>query len=163
MKPAIFLDMDGVLAGFEDWSQDVIGPDWKAEIDQPEWGAYQNHPRLYSKLPIMQGADVLYATCCKIVGKDHVHILTALPNRARSHFPHAAMDKIQWARTYISPSIKVLFGPFAKDKQHHCRYGKDILIDDMAINIEQWRAAGGLGILHTEVFSTLNHLEVMTS
>ena len=53
-----------------------------------------------------------------------------------------------------------MFGPFSKDKHVHCQAG-DILIDDRASNIEEWRAAGGLAILHKDYNDTmiqLNHL-----
>lgn len=60
MKPMIYLDMDGVLADFEGWSANVIGPDWKKEIDLPTWGAFKEHPDLYLWLPPMEGAVKLY-------------------------------------------------------------------------------------------------------
>lgn len=53
--------------------------------------------------------------------------------------------------------MKVNFGPYAKDKQYHCEVG-DILIDDSSINIEQWRARGGIGILHTSTDDTIEQL-----
>ena len=34
-----------------------------------------------------------------------------------------------------------------------------ILIDDYSKNIEQWRAAGGIGILHTSAEDTIKQLQ----
>ena len=50
-----------------------------------------------------------------------------------------------------------MFGPFSKDKHVHCQPG-DILIDDRASNIEEWSAAGGVAILHTDYDSTMTQL-----
>lgn len=157
------LDMDGVLAGFEVWAFNNVGPEWKAQIDKPMWGDFVKFPKLYRELPVLEGANEIYAKSCEIFGKDRISILTALPNRAREYFVSAAEDKIYWARKHIDPDIRVSFGPFAKDKQHHCRKPQDVLIDDMAINIDQWNAKGGIGILHSEhdVAKTLAYLETL--
>jgi hypothetical protein len=37
----------------------------------------------------------------------------------------------------------------------------DILIDDRSSNIEEWHAAGGTGILHTNYIDTLCQLEIL--
>ena len=160
IKPIIYLDLDGVLANFEGWSADVIGPDWKHEINEvPEWGRYKEYPRLYRDLPPMDGAREFYEQCVRYTGdRNQVEILTALPNRARHHFPEAALDKTEWSSKYIHKNVRVHFGPMAKDKQLHVRCCLDVLIDDMQINIDQWKQAGGIGILHTSNEESLKQL-----
>ena len=152
--------MDGVLADFEGWSANVIGPDWKHEINEvPEWGRYKEYPRLYRDLPMLPNAKELYEECVEYAGdQNQVQILTALPNKAKHHFPDAALDKVEWARKHIHPKLRVVFGPMARDKQLHCVTLSDVLIDDMQINIDQWKAKGGIGILHTSVENTLEQL-----
>lgn len=150
MKPVIYLDMDGVLADFEGWALNNIGPMWKAEISKPGWGKFAEFTNLYSLLPILENAKELYEVCCDTTGdRNQVRILTALSNKAGSKFPTAAVDKINWARYNIHPDIRVVFGPYAQDKQYHCSLPEDILIDDMGINVSQWVGRGGTGILHT--------------
>lgn len=157
-RPVVYLDMDGVIAGFEEWSAEVLGPDWKQEVDKPEWGRYKEFPDLYSQLPVLEGAEELYYECACLYGSDRVHILTALPNRARIHFPLASKHKVEWARKHISPNIRVHFGPFAVDKQLHVRHKGDVLIDDMKINIDQWNAAGGTGILYKSAAQAIKEM-----
>ena len=160
IKPMIFLDLDGVLADFEGWSAEVIGPDWKHEINEvPEWGRYKEYPNLYSVLPPMPGARQFYEECVQFAGdRNQVTLLTALPNKARHHFPDAAIDKIKWARRFIHPQIRVFFGPMAREKRYHCGTPLDVLIDDQQINIDQWNEDGGIGILHTSTESSLKQL-----
>ena len=150
--------MDGVLVDFERTAFELFGANWKHEIDKPNWGAFSKHPNLYEILKPMDDAMELYNGCVELVGKDYVSCLTALPNRARNYFPDAAQHKIEWAIKYIDPSLRVYFGPFARDKQFHVRHKCDILIDDMPINIDQWNSKGGIGILHTSAKDTLEKL-----
>lgn len=160
MKSIIYLDMDGVLADFEGWAANQVGPDWQEEIQQDTWGKFKDYPNIYSLLPVMDGAKELYEKTVEFVGGDvnRVQILTALPNRAAGAFPDAVKDKIWWAHTYISPHIRVHFGPFAKHKCLHVKHAHDVLIDDMERNIKQWNAAGGIGILHKNTTDSLNAL-----
>lgn len=159
MKSIIYLDMDGVLADFEGKCVELVGPEWVKEINQPGWGALNQFPDLYSLLDPMSDALELYKGCVELIGdKNRVQCLTALPNRARDFFPNAAKHKIDWVHNHIDPSLRVHFGPFAKDKQYHVKHAHDVLIDDMYINIKQWRAAGGIGVEHKNAKDTLQQL-----
>lgn len=150
LKPVIYLDMDGVLADFEGWAASTIGPDWKSEIGKPNWGKFEDFPDLFSQLPVMPGAVGLYQKCCDLVGEDQVYVLTALPSRAHDQFPLAAYHKSKWISQHISPNLRVNFGPFAQHKQLYIRHPLDILIDDQPLNIDQWKAAGGIGVLYKD-------------
>lgn len=147
-KGMCYVDMDGVTAGFEVKAYELFGPKWKFELGKPGWGAFAKYPSLFRDLPVLPGALDLMNTAINLYGLDNVSKLTALPKRAHETFTTAAEDKIYWARAALHPHLKVSFGPFAKDKQFHCRGNKDVLIDDMKINIDQWEAAGGVGIWH---------------
>mgnify|MGYP003393669601 FL=1 len=157
MKPIIYLDMDGVLADFEGKAREIFGDEWKKEIDRPNWGSFQQYPNWFSMLDPMPDAIELYKGCVEIVGdKNQVKCLTALPHRGI--ISNATEDKIMWARKHISPNLRVHFGPFARDKQHHVQHEHDVLIDDMYLNIKQWRAMGGVGIHHTSATQSLDEL-----
>ena len=156
MKPIIYLDMDGVLADFEGYAYGVC-PEWKTEIEKKNWGRFGSELELFAKLSPMTDALELYHGCVEVAGdKNLVQILTALPNRA--DFKHAAKDKIDWARKYISPDIRVHFGPYAQDKQYHQQHPYDVLIDDKELNIAQWENAGGIGIVHRTAAESLSAL-----
>lgn len=159
LKPIIYLDQDGVLADFEGWAANQF-TDWKREINSPNWGAFANYQNLFELLPLMPYAKELYNECVELVGDvNQVQILTALPNRAHILMPHAARNKIEWAREHINPNIRVHFGPYAQDKQYHFQHEHDILIDDMQINIEQWEDVGGSGILYVNNNQAIVELE----
>jgi 5'(3')-deoxyribonucleotidase len=158
MRHVLYLDMDGVLADFEKKAIELFGDAWHDELELPHWGRFTEHPNIYDALDPMPDAKELYEGCCEIMGsKDQVQILTALPNRAKFEF--AARDKINWSRRYIDPDVRVVFGPHAQDKQHHVRHQCDVLIDDMIRNVEQWKARGGVGILHLSAKQSLATLE----
>jgi 5'(3')-deoxyribonucleotidase len=150
IKPIIYLDMDGVLADWEQQAYEFFGAEWRTELDKPQWGRFQDYPDYFLTLKPMEGAKELYNACCEVAGcKSQVQLLTALPNRVK--FDDAARDKIMWAKRHIDQNIRVVFGPYAQDKQYHYRTN-DILIDDMALNIEQWP---GFGIQHTSAETSI--------
>jgi len=162
MKPVLYLDMDGVLADFEGWAADTFGEhEWKREINLPNWGLFTKYTNIFSLLPLMPGAIELYNHCVDIMeDKNQVQILTALPQRSPEMLQTAAQHKIEWARKHISKDVRVRFGPFAKDKKFHVHQSDDVLVDDVSSNIEEWRAAGGHGILHLDAQRSIIDLEV---
>lgn len=158
-KPIIYLDMDGVLVDFEAKALELAGSDWAVELDKPGWGLLANYPNLYEIMGPMSDAVMLYEGCVEVAGdRSQVQILTALSHRASAQFPDAAKHKVAWARKYIHPNIRVQFGPLAVHKQLHVTHKHDVLIDDMVLNIEQWNAAGGNGILHNDAVASLDRL-----
>lgn len=159
LKPIIYLDQDGVVADFPHTARQLFGEKWEEELEKDNWGKFANYPSFYSFLPLMPSALELYHGCVEIIGdKNQVQILTALPNRAMHIFPHAAQHKIKWAEDKIDPDLRVRFGPFAQHKQFHFKHPKDVLVDDMPLNIQQWQDAGGFGILYTSAEQTLKEL-----
>jgi hypothetical protein len=71
-----------------------------------------------------------------------VAFLTALPFDEHSAWQHAARDKFCWVDTEF-PGVPMFVGPYAHDKQKHCKTG-DILVDDRCGNCDDWNAAGGI-------------------
>ena len=51
------------------------------------------------------------------------------------------------------------FGNCDPENKKNYANANSILIDDMQKNIDQWRAAGGIGILHTSAASTIEQLK----
>lgn len=153
----IYVDLDGVLADMESYLWSRYGYNWRKEIEKPNWGSIAVlDQRIYRDLPIMQGALDLM-TYLNETYYD-VEVLTAIPKRAL--FPEAVNDKRDWVYKHIDPNMKVNFGPYAQDKQYWCK-PSDILIDDMEINIEQWRNKGGIGILHLSTEQTIKELNLL--
>ena len=144
----LYLDMDGVVADFNAYAVKTLTRkiDGEERWAPGEWKRLAANPRLYRDLDRTPEADQLVDACgiyCQDYGYD-LKFLTAIPKK--NDVPWAFYDKVMWAQIYY-PDIPVMFGPYSHDKQHHCGPG-DILIDDRTINITEWQAAGGVGILH---------------
>ncbi len=159
----LYLDMDGVVADFDAYAIKTLTR--KIDGDERwapgEWRKLAANPRLYRDLERTPEADQLVDFCrgfCEQRGYTLL-FLTAIPKK--NDVPWAFYDKVLWAQLRY-PDITVMFGPYSHDKQHHCRAG-DILIDDRTINIQEWEAAGGIGILHKgNLIMTLEQLGRIT-
>ena len=153
----LYLDMDGVVADFDEYAARTLGIPLSQGIYPNEvWYKLATNSRLYRDLIKTPYADELVFQC-SIIAKQQgyeLKFLTAVPKG--NDVPWAFYDKVIWAQKYF-PGIPVMFGPFSKDKYVHCQPG-DILIDDRTSNIEEWRVAGGLGILHKDFNDTLAQL-----
>jgi hypothetical protein len=144
----LYLDMDGVVADFNAYAIKTLTR--KIDGDERwapgEWRRLADNPRLYRDLERTPEADQLVEFCRRFCEQRGYALLflTAIPKK--NDVPWAFYDKVLWAQLRY-PDIPVMFGPYSQDKQHHCEPG-DILIDDRTINIQEWQAAGGVGILH---------------
>lgn len=158
----LYLDMDGVVADFNAYAKKVLYKkvDSEERWAPGEWTKLRDNQRLYRDLEQTPEADQLVEFCRAFcLQKEYTLLfLTAIPKN--NDVPWAFYDKVMWAQARY-PDIPVMFGPYSNDKQHHYCAG-DILIDDRTSNIEQWRAAGGFGILHKgNLASTIGHLQCL--
>ena len=153
----LYLDMDGVVADFNEYAFRTLGvPPSGGIYPDDVWKKLAANSRIYKELKKTPYADRLVNFCQTIAqeNKWELKFLTAVPKG--NDVPWAFYDKMTWA-LFFYPGIPVMFGPYSKDKHHHCRPG-DILIDDRRSNIDEWRAAGGAGILHEDVTTTISEL-----
>lgn len=157
MTRTLFLDMDGVVADFNAYARRVL----KVRHDTEKWPEHEfarlkENPRLYRDLNKTPYADVLVAACRGICTANEWQLLflTAVPHK--NDMPWSFYDKVMWGQKHF-PDIPVHFGPFSADKHVHATPG-DILIDDRTVNIRDWTAAGGVGILHKSIDDTLVQL-----
>jgi hypothetical protein len=155
--PTLYLDMDGVVADFDEYAARTLGVPPSAGIYPDEvWYKLASNARLYRDLLKTSYADKLVFQCsryAKQYGYD-LKFLTAVPKG--NDVPWAFFDKVIWAQDFF-PGIPVMFGPYSKDKHVHCRAG-DILIDDRLSNISEWFAAGGTAIHHKDFSTTVEQL-----
>ena len=153
----LYLDMDGVVADFDEYAFRTLGvPPSEGIYPHDIWQKLATNPRIYRDLKKTPYADNLVNFCQKIANENKwdLKFLTAVPKG--NDVPWAFYDKMTWA-LFFFPSIPVMFGPYSKDKHHHCRPG-DILIDDRRSNIVEWNAAGGLGVLHQNYSNTISEI-----
>ena len=153
-SPNIYCDMDGVIADFLKFTSEHLGHGFKDAYwkDLPE--------NLFYLLPPMPDAHSLW----KFIGKYNPNILTAIPRSGRGPISgRAAEDKKKWVKKYFNVSEDRVYAVSRVDKSQFAKDGRDgrpnLLIDDHAKNIDAFRKAGGLGIVHTSARNTIKELK----
>ena len=160
----IYLDMDGVLANFDQGVKDLChikpapqGTEKDKKKDDEMWDRIREVGRFYDKLEPMPGAEEMFRRIWAKYGKNGCEILTGVPKPKRN-IPTAGDDKISWMKRLFSEEITVNI-VYREDKPNYCK-GKDcVLIDDLEGNIRDWEAMGGTGIHHKNAEKTLKELE----
>lgn len=165
---ALYLDMDGVVADWNRGAEEFLGvkrpvtdvnPDGRWNHEQ--WQLIKDNERFFSTLPLMNHAHELVRVARKFRNELGYELLflTAIP-RDNDH-PWAFQDKVYWARDYF-PDVPVHFGPYSHDKWRHCK-PNDILVDDRASNITEWRNHGGIAIrvLNDDLVPAIKELEAL--
>lgn len=157
----IYVDIDGVLADFEKKMGELMGepysqkrywtdPTYKKQMWKNVADYQKQGGKLWSDLDIMHDADQLW----KYIEKYNPEILSA-----SGHDKHgAAPQKQRWIKQHFGPHVRVNIVHSAVDKQRHAG-PNHILIDDQEKALEPWRAAGGIGILHTSAANTIKQLQ----
>lgn len=158
----VFCDMDGVLVdlvkGFKDHCGYCI-----TEVnhlkDELVWKDALIADKFWENLPKMSEADLLIAHLKERIPKEKLFVLSA-----KMHlFDLCEWEKINWinnhAPIFNADNIKIVRRSqkreYAYDITHNC---SNILIDDYEKNIKEWEHAGGIGIHHINLESTLDKL-----
>ena len=159
-KPFIlYCDMDGVLTDFEGAVEDFGRGTFKQIADREEeswiWAKI-------SKIGYRFWRDMNWIANGKELWNEikiyQPIILTAVP---RSGFQNCKIGKNIWIDKNLGKDVKREI-VFRKDKQNFAN-SKSILIDDMKKNIDEWRTASGIGILHISNEKTLRKLKILIS
>ena len=167
--PTIYLDMDGVLADFNTAARTYLNAtpeeeqlaEQNARWPEHKWRSLVKAPNFYRHLPKMPLADELVKLARRFQDELgwEIRILTAIPTK--NEVPDVFQDKFEWMHEYY-PGIRLCFGPYSHDKYKHAREG-DILVDDRAINCEQWTRTGqrAVRILSQDYQAGLDQLEAI--
>lgn len=153
MQKTVNIDLDNVVANFEKGFLLATGQEFDSfDSPQTRWDAMRGREEgFFYGLEAYPGA-VEFVAAVESIAKQHgcqSRFLTAIPMLLP--FPTGGAEKTRWVRDIILSKQEVVIAPFSKDKASHCKVG-DILIDDSTLNIDQWIAAGGIGILHVDSF-----------
>jgi hypothetical protein len=150
MDYKIYCDMDGVLADFESGYEELTGIDLKGEFKKGDdfWDPIKiAGVGFWAGLKWMPGGQELWDYL-----KPFNPQLLSAPSREQS----SRIGKHVWVKHKI-PGTKLILR-YASQKQQLAT-PESILIDDRQINIDQWEAAGGIGILHTSTANTIQQLQ----
>jgi hypothetical protein len=131
----VFLDMDGVLSDFDKHARDHGKFDAKG---QPKWDELDFG--WWSTMPAFDGMKKFYEDMKEF---GNVRMLTSPTLSTDCFHGKAEWVKGQWGKW----GLRDLIICRAQDKQFLAR-PNHILVDDRQKNIDEWTAAGGIGILH---------------
>ena len=150
-KYKIYVDMDGVLVDFDGGYEKLTGMTTRA--------ADEKGPEFFWK-PISKAGAKWWITLnwmpdgkqlWDYVKKYNPELLSA-PSREEA----SKLGKRVWVKREL-PGVKLILR--SADKKQEFASSNSILIDDREKNIEQWKSAGGVGILHTDAASTIKKLK----
>jgi hypothetical protein len=158
---ALFVDLDGVQVDFSKFCEDKFGirPE-DADKDKAtkrefwkrvkKWSEAGNP--LFSAMDPMPDAFVLW----DYIKKYNPIVLSATGTATKG----AASEKREWVSKHLGESYakSAIFVTSGKEKAMYAT-PTSILVDDRAVAIDPWVAAGGIGILHTSASSTIAKLK----
>lgn len=156
----IFVDLDGVTADFQKAIQNIV-PDYTDDKYEASskyrslmWKTVHHYQKtgrgFWEDLEPMPDAHTLWS----YIMPYHPEVLTATGNPEYN----AGKQKVRWVAKNIGPDIKVNITRKAADKAQFAA-PNHILIDDKEKALKPWRAAGGIGILHTSATKTIAELK----
>lgn len=161
-KIKIYLDLDGVLADFNQRFRDLAGMEPTEFEEKYGKNAFwdfidegENKIKFWVGIPVMDGAKELV----NFSSQYDYSILTAPSSKKQS-----LIGKSVWVKKYtgdLFPSKPNVI--FKKAKNKHLVKPElqktDILVDDRESTIDNWNAAGGTGILYKTPSQALSDLK----
>ena len=153
-KYDIYCDMDGVLTDFNKQLETFTGIKdgetyEKQKGTEAFWSAIgKGGIKYWSEMPWMKDGKTLW----NYIKHKNTKILSA-PART---IPESPVGKHMWVKKNLGSAELILRR--AREKQEFAKKNA-ILIDDMDKNIKQWKASGGIGILHKSAASTIKQLK----
>jgi hypothetical protein len=148
----IYLDMDGVIVDFDKRFESMFGmPPREFENN---FGKEKFWEKIDAKgvgfwrgMDWMPGGQQLYNRVAK-----HDHALLSSPSRSKT----SKIGKHMW-RKDNTPDTKLILAQSFNKKNYADK--SNILIDDRADNIQQWKDAGGIGILYQSAEQVMKELD----
>ena len=147
----IYCDMDGVLVDFDRGYQELTGMTTQqadAMGGDTFWEPLTKAgAKWWITLNWMPDGKQLWNYI-----KKYTPILLSAPSKQES----SRLGKRVWVKREL-PDVKLILRPASQKQQYASP--TSILIDDRQKNIDQWEAAGGIGILHTNTANTIEQLK----
>lgn len=146
MKHAIYVDMDGVLVDFRTRWDSLYGTDRGSQrMFKSNWNNFVYGERGFATADVLTNGHDLWSVVTDLSDDYTIGVLSSTAF-LKDH-AEIVSQKMEWWDDNICESVPMLFVPGKKYKQHFAEKGH-ILIDDTPSNVEQWTAAGGIGILY---------------
>jgi hypothetical protein len=152
--PEIYCDLDEVLVDFIGAADAAVGGNFAKADKETRWNIINQTKGFWTNIGWKPNAKRLY----DFIIKYDAHVLSAFTGRD----PTSKVGKMKWVkkntefkRANIHLVLRSQKKSYAKTKEEK----PNVLIDDYDKNIKEWEAAGGIGILHTNVGKTINKLK----
>jgi len=156
--PRIYVDMDGVLCDFILAAKRATGQNWSGLRDGQDWESIRKTKNFWANMPWTRDGKQLWS----YLKKYNPHILSAYSIED----PNCIPGKMRWLRKEVGYTQNFMINIVRRrEKKNFAMKGGDnkrqpaILIDDYSKNVQQFRAAGGIGIEHTSTSSTISQLK----
>jgi len=153
-KYTIYCDMDGVLVDFDKQFEKASGGISPREYEETNgkeafWNLIDNENGVgfWVGMPWMPNGKQLWDYI-----KPNTPILLSSPSRSES----SRLGKRLWVRNNL-PGTKLILANSYNKKNY--ADSNNILIDDRPSNVDQWKAAGGIGILFISTEQTIKELK----
>ena len=152
--PEIYCDLDEVLVDFIGAADAVLGGNFAKADKETRWNAINQVKGFWTNIDWKPNAKRLH----DFIIRYDAHVLSAFTGRD----PTSKVGKMKWLkkntgfkRANVHLVLRSQKKSYAKTKEEK----PNVLIDDYDKNIKEWDAAGGIGILHTDVGKTINKLK----
>ena len=153
-KYKIFSDMDGVLTdfdkSFEKYSEGIPPRDYEKKFGKDKfWELIDGKGKVgfWAGMPWMEDGKQYWDYI-----KNYDPELLSSPSRSST----SRLGKRLWVKNNM-PGVKLTLAQAYLKKNYAAP--NHILIDDRKSNIDEWKAAGGIGILHTSAADTIRQLK----
>jgi len=153
----IYLDLDGVVADFNKRYKELYGMEPREAEKNKKFDHYFNQfiaDQNFATLDLMPGAmdGITFLRKSQVT----TQILSSTANQER--YDDISKQKMVWLQKQ-GITFNPIFVPGKRLKQQYAAPDK-IIIDDTPSIIDQWNAAGGIGILHKNWPDTIAILKI---
>ena len=151
--PDIYCDLDEVLVDFMRGANAAVGGDFVKMDKNERWNKLNQTKGFWANLNWKPNAKRLH----DFIIKYNPHVLSAYTGRD----PTSKVGKMKWLKKNANFKRGNIHLVLRSQKKSYATTDEkpNILIDDYDKNIREWQAAGGIGILHTDVGKTISELK----
>ena len=136
----------------------ATGQDWTGLRSGQDWESIRKTKNFWANMPWTRDGKQLWS----FLKKHNPHILSAYSIED----PNCIPGKMRWLRKEVGYTQNFMINIVRRlEKKDFAMKGSNIgkrpaiLIDDYPKNVQQFKAAGGIGILHTTTSNTISQLK----
>ena len=151
--PEIYCDLDEVLVDFIRGADAAVGGNFVKMDKDERWNKVNQTKGFWANLNWKSNAKRLH----DFIIRYNPHVLSAYTGRDNT----SKVGKIKWLKKNTGFKRGNIHLVLRSQKKSYATTNEkpNILIDDYDKNIREWEAAGGIGILHTNVGKTISELK----